>query len=301
MSDLKSDDGKQAVYCLEHLLYEVPFSALHNMAALLAQETNQPVGDFGQSDGHWSFEVVQRFLHERGMRCILAYRDKFWLIDTSANYLRRYPGFIGIICSKTLESYKWDGQWLNSKKEVLKDFPCHLDGDCYIVHQMWSSVENFYKENKPFYIASDGMGLTRYECYPESCWKKELINYDGRSTAVKTYMKEHRRGPIMMSNEHEIVLCKPGKNGWKTETLLNYECFDIQQASQRVLNVLDIKVGDLLEAKEETSAVMSHAMYSVLSYMGGRLTPQECSSLNPEEIEILKKYEQGLLKLNKKK
>ena len=91
------------------------------------------------------------------------------------------------------------------------------------------------------------------------------------------------------------------ENGWKTETLLNYECFNTQQARQRILSVLSQKVDDLKEDNEETSAIMSHAMYSVLRYMGGRLTPQECSSLSPDELEVLRKYEEGLLKLNKKK
>lgn len=97
-----------------------------------------------------------------------------------------------------------------------------------------------------------------------------------------------------MSNEHEMVLCKPDKHGWKTETLLNYDFMPQEQVSQQVAEVVTNKIIGILESRPENWKVMSHAMYSVLCYLGGRLSPEECSLLTPEELETLQKYEKGL-------
>ena len=97
-----------------------------------------------------------------------------------------------------------------------------------------------------------------------------------------------------MSNEHEMVLCKPAKHGWKTETLLNYDFIPQEEVSQQVAEVVTNKIVGILESRPENWKVMGHAMYSVLRYLGGRLTVSECSLLTPEELETLQKYEEGL-------
>ena len=296
MSDLKDDDGKQAIYCLEHLLYEIPFSALHNVAALLAQETGQSVTDFGQSMGHWTFDVVQRFLWERGYKCVPTVCEKKWCLDKSPNFLRRDAGFVGFICRKSLVSYKWyNNQWHDSAKKAIDDIHPLLH-DAVVVHRMWAAVEPYYAQDRPYYVTSDIFKYTRSECDPKSCWQTERVCYEGRRSAVKAYMREHRKNAIMMSNEHEMVLCRPTKRGWETETLLNYECMALKPLSERVLEVIMKKLAEIID-QDRVCLVMGHAFYSVLSYVGGRLTPEDCSLLSPEEIETLRNYEMGLTKV----
>lgn len=291
MSDLKSNDGKQAIYCLEHLLYEVPFSALHNVAAMLAQETNQPVSDFGQKTGHWTFDVVARFLIDRGMACVPASDASVWFLDITPAFLRRSPSFVGFICIDTMTSIKWcDDKWLNSEGVVVEPKQPHM----VAVHRMWSAVEPFYRRQESYHVTGPDAGFVRHECRPETCWQSEEVNYEGRSQAVKAYMREHKRGAIMMSNEHEMVLCKPAKHGWKTETLLNYDFIPQEEVSQQVAEVVTNKIVGILESRPENWKVMGHAMYSVLRYLGGRLTVSECSLLTPEELETLQTYEEGL-------
>lgn len=298
MSDLKSDDGKQAVYCLQHLLYEIPFSALFSVAAILAQETGRPVDEFSQKSGHWTFEVVARFLMDRGMACIPASDETTWHLNITPTFLRRSPSFVGFIRTDTLESIKWvHGKWLNSDGETIEPKQPHT----VVVHRMWSAVEPFYRRSESYYITGPNSGFVRHECRTETCWQREEVNYEGRSQAVKAYMREHKRGAIMMSNEHEMVLCEPAKHGWKTETLLNYDFMPQQEVSQQVAEVVTNKIIGILESQPENWKVMGHAMYSVLRYLGGRLTTEECSMLTPEELETLKKYEEGLQKINKRK
>ncbi len=295
MSDLKTDDGKQAIYCLEHLLYEVPFSALHNVAALLAQETGQPVDHFANAMGHWSFQVVERFLWDRGMKCVRTTHNNVWYLDMSPNFLRRDPGFVGLIIPETLESYAWSGEiWTNSKKEDIEDIGAHLTLDTVVVYRMWASVQSYFKNNKPFYITLDEHKWERNELRPDSCWRSEKISYfEGRSRSVKSYMRYHKEESIMMSSSKEIVLCSPTLKGWQTETLTNYECLTPNEASARVLETLMHKLQAVLD-QDKACVVMSHVAYSVLTYMGGRITPQDCSSLTPDEREILQRYQMGL-------
>ena len=87
---------------------------------------------------------------------------------------------------------------------------------------------------------------------------------------------------------------KPAKHGWKTETLLNYDFIPQEEVSQQVAEVVTNKIVGILESRPENWKVMGHAMYSVLRYLGGRLTVSECSLLTPEELETLQKYEEGL-------
>ena len=95
MSDLKVDDGKQAIRCLEHLLYAVPVSELHNVAATLAQESGQSVSKFASAVGYWTFEVLERFLLDRGMKCTRACLDGVWQLD-SLHFLQKCLGiFLG--------------------------------------------------------------------------------------------------------------------------------------------------------------------------------------------------------------
>mgnify|MGYP000872376029 FL=1 len=302
MSDLKTDDGKQAIYCLEHLLYEVPFSTLHNAAALLAQETGRPVDDFGNAMGHWSFQVVERFLWDRGMKCLPTARNETWCLDMSPNFLRRDKGFVGFIVPQSLESYKWSGQiWTNSKKEDIEDIGAELSHDAVVVFRMWAPVQSYFKENKAFHITVDELKWRRNEHRPDSCWRSETVSYhEGRSRSVKSYMKYHKEEPIMMSSSKEIVLCSPTLKGWQTETLTNYECLTPNEASARVLETLMHKLQAVLD-QDKACVVMSHVAYSVLTYMGGRITPQDCSSLTPDEREILQRYQMGLEQVVKTK
>lgn len=303
MSDLKSDDGKQAVYCLEHLLYEIPFSSLHNTAALLAQELKRPVHEFGTSTGHWTWETVERFLRDRGYGCTVAGHSGCWHLDISPTFLRKSPGFVGFITPFTLESYKWvNGYWTRSKGEriELECMHAQLEEGSVAVHQMWASVMPFYENNKPFFVMSEEPTRTEHEHRPSSCWNPEPISMEGRSKAVKAYMKENRRkrGGIMMSNESEMVLCRPTRNGWKTKTILEYECMPIRDVGETVTNILADKVAARIEQNPALWPVLAHAMHSCLRFMGGRITIDECSDLTAEERDILQQYEQGLSELD---
>ena len=84
-------------------------------------------------------------------------------------------------------------------------------------------MEPFYAARKAFHITTDDSEWMRYECQPTSCWRSEPVSYDQRDQQVKKYMRAHKKSAIMMSNNDEIVLCKPGSKGWSTETVLNYE------------------------------------------------------------------------------
>lgn len=299
MSDLKTDDGKQAVYCLEHLLYEIPFSALHNVAALLAQESGRPVSEFGDAMGHWTFEVIERFLWDRGMKCVSTSRKDKWCLDMSPNFLRRDPGFVGFIVPTPLESYIWSNhKWIASDKSIHEDVVCKLTSDSVVVYRMWSSVQCHFQNDTPFYVTTDQSKWSRDEFRPDACWRKEGVCYEGRSRSVKSYMRCHRDEPIMMSSSKEIVLCQPTKSGWQTETLTNYECLSLNHASARVLETLMNKLHIVLD-EDKACVIMCHVAYSVLAYMGGRLTPQDCSSLTPDELELLEQYEMGLRQLTK--
>ncbi len=302
MSDLKSSDGKQALHSLEHLLYKVPFSELHNVAAILAQESSQPVSTFAQSGGHWTFDVVERFLWDRGMKCQRAGYQQHWCLDISPKFMRRDAGFVGFICTDTLEAFKWTPEgWRNSKQVLtaVEDMQAQLVCGSVAVQRMWSAVAPFYAQNHQFYITTSDQSWSRQEFRPQSCWKADTVSLEGRSKAVKAYMRENKRGAILMSNEKEMMLCEPSRHGWSTKPLCNFECLPVTEISQRVAELVTEKLVGMAEDDPTVWRILTHATYSALRHLGGHITDGECSTLTPDERTQLHNYEQGLMAINK--
>tara|TARA_B110000091_G_C13819334_1_gene479724 strand:+ start:5274 stop:6164 length:891 start_codon:yes stop_codon:yes gene_type:complete len=296
MSDLKADDGKQAIRCLEHLLYTVPASALHNVAATLAQEFGQSVSIFGSAAGYWTFEVVERFLLDRGMKCTRACLDGSWQLD-SLQFLQSHPGLVGLIDCHCLHSYVLRGaSWSGEDGE---DMP-RIDNSV-VVHRMWTPLLPFYNSNRAFHITVDNAQWERHECQPSSCWRVEPVSYEGRETAVKAQMRIHKKSAILMSNSNEIVLCRPAKRGWETSTLLNYECMPTVDLARNVAETLANRiVGHIEQNQNQGWSVMAHALFSALQHLNGRVQPGDFSTLTPQEQDVLRLYEQGLETLSSK-
>jgi len=294
-------DAKKAKICIEHLLYEIPDKTLHNIAARLAQQQKKPVETFATAKGNWTWPVVQTLLNDRGMKCTQASDGNRWLLD-SPKYLRQSEGFVGFINTSSLESYVWTGtSWSTSTCNIEKqELYANLQGgNTVAVHKMWIPFQPFYFKNKAFHIVTDDSGWTRYECHPNSCWRPEMVCYKERDNAVKKYMRAHKKSPIMMSSSQEVVLCKPGPQGWKTETLLNYEFLTIEESSQQIAETIADKlvshIGD-----GEGWGVMAHALFSALSKLGGKIHARDYSYFSEDELTILKKYENGMYKSNTK-
>ena len=289
--------AKQAIYCLEHLLYDISEKTLHNVAAGLAQETGKPVETFGTIEGRWTWSVVERFLQNRGMKCTVATQGQSWLLD-SPTYLRQSPGFVGFIIRDSMESYIWKlNNWYTTHGIITQELAHNAwqNGNTIVVHKMWAPLESFYNTRKAFHITTDDSKWTRYECQPTSCWRAEPVCYDQRDQQVKKYMRAHKKSSIMMSNNQEIVLCTPGPKGWATETVLNYEFLDIEETSKRMSEIIaDKLVVHIGEGKGW--GVMSHALFSALTHLGGLLKPKDCSDFTPEDMAILQKYENGMYK-----
>lgn len=290
MSDFKVDDGKQCLRSLEHLLYPICETNLHSTAAVLAQESHQSVTNFGSASGYWTFAVVERFLLDRGMRCTVATVDGDWKLD-SLHFLQSHPGLVGIIDTNTLESFVYvSGSWLSGTGHCFDSDVANA----VVVHQMWSPLLPFYKNHCAFHITLDNDDWNRYECQPSSCWQVEPVSYEGRSTAVKAQMRLYKKSPIMMSNSHEIVICSPSVAGWSNQTVLNYECMPIDDASRLVSEVLADKLVEHIEQHGKGWSVMAHALFSALQQLGGHVRPSEFSTLSEEERKILANYVEGM-------
>ena len=295
MSDFKVG-SKKAITAVSHLLYEINGRDLNNVAARLVQKTCNPIETYCNASGYWTFEVVEEFLRERGMKCTLASSDGTWVLDAS-RFLRSNPSICGFIDSETLDTFKWvKTSWSTQKEPVLV-----LPKKClYAVHKMWVPFERFY--GKPFHVTTDEEPLTRHEYQPTSCWRGETVNYEGCENAVKKQMKAHKKSPILMSNNNEVLLCSPGKKGWKTETLLNYECMHIEDSAQQISEQLSTILVDHIETLEPSYAwsVMAHALFSALQHLNGKLNPNHLSRLSEEDLNTLKNYEQKFLRVIKK-
>lgn len=289
MSDLKTDDGKQVVRCLEHLLYPIRETTLHDTAAVLAQESQQSVTTFGNSAGYWTFPVLERFLLDRGMKCTPLLVEKEWKLD-SLHFLQTHPGLVGIVDVDSLESFVYkSGDWVADNSQSQLDTVANAT----LVHQMWSPLLPFYKRNCAFHITIDNDEWNRYECQPSSGWHVEPVSYEGRAKAVKAQMRVYKKSPIMMSNSHEIVICSPTKKGWSTETVLNYECRPIETATRVVSEVLADRVVEHIERHGKGWSVLAHALFSALQQLGGHIKPADFSILSSEEKQILKNYIAG--------
>ena len=290
---------KQAKICLENILYEIADKDLHNVAAMLAQEQSVQVQTFGNSQGNWTWIVVRRFLHERGHKCTQASQGKQWLLNSPSFLVKPGSGFIGFIDSDTLESYRYDkGQWITSKGTLsVEEINTALQqGQTFAVHQMWAPLKQFYAQNKPFHITTDNSQWTRYECHPEACWRLSPVSYEQRETTVKSFMRAHKKTPILMSNGQEMVLCAPQKSGWKTTPLIDYEPMDIHETSQRAAETLADCLVQHIAAHKSGWGIMAHALFTALYQVGGQVTKEKFSRFTDEELEILKQYKNGMYK-----
>jgi hypothetical protein len=289
MSDLKEDDGQTALSCIEHLLYPISASCLHDIAATLAQESNISVSNFCNSAGYWSYPVLERFLYERGMKCTSCCHNGRWKLD-SLHFLNSHPGIVGIIDKISLESFVYkNDDWFSENGQVFNN-----PKSAVIVHKMWVPLLPFYNNGDAFHVTVDHEEFKRYECQPSSCWRVEPVCYTGRESSVKSWMKIYRKSQIMMSNSQEIVLCSPGKSGWETKTLLNYECLPVEDGSRLVAEKLADKVVDHIEQNCNGWSTLSHALFSALQQLDGHVTTNDFTSLTTEEQNELQNYEDGL-------
>ena len=288
---------KKALQCIEHILYDISEKTLHNIAAILAQKNQQPVETYGNAAGNWTWPVVEYFLHERGMRATQAASGRIWNLD-SPSYLKQAPGFVGFIDKDTLDAWAYkQGAWLaldgpKTQKDVYNIFQ---SGNTVAVHKMWAPLLQFYEKEQAFHITTDDSNWTRYECQPSSLWRPEQVSYEKRDAAVKSFMRAHKKSPILMSNSQEMVIARPGSTGWKTEPILSYECLTIEDASQQVAETIAEKLVRHISTRTGWSA-MAHALFSAYHFLGGTLKQDECSLLTDEERGILKKYENGMYK-----
>lgn len=298
MSNLK------AKRCLEHLLYEISDKILHNVAARLAQMSKQPVTVFANSKGNWSWAVVEQLLIERGYKCTQATLGDAWIID-SPKYISQSPGFIGFISKDTLDCWKWNGHTWSTPEctmDIEETYTKLQKGNTVAVHKMWAPLEPFFRQNKPFHITTDDSGWTRYECQPSSCWRPEPVSYEKRDTAVKQFMKAHKKSKILISNSQEMVLAFPSKDGWKTEPILNYECFMPDLIAKQVSEILAQKVVTHIEEQGGDGwQIMAHALFSTYHQLGKSLKIQDFSNLTQDELDILEKYATGMYKKTDKK
>jgi len=297
MSDFKKRHPKQAKKCLEHLLYTIPEQTLHDIAATLAQTHAVPVENFANINGHWTWPVVERFLSNRGLKTTSTTLNNHWILD-SPKYLSNSPGFIGFIDIDTLESYTVQNNTWTTTQTTLNQEEAYSrlqSGNTVAVHKMWSPLEPFYNQNQAFHITTDETGFLRYECQPTSCWRPEPVSYENRSAVVKNFMRAHKRSPILMSNHQEMVMATPGKSGWKTKCVLSYECFSTIQTSQQIAEKLAAKMVATIEQRGGWD-IMAHALWSALHFMGEKMTIDECSNFTPEELDVLKQYENGMYK-----
>ena len=294
MSEFKVG-AKKAVTAVSHLLYEINEQELNNVAARLVQQTSNPIATYCTASGYWSFDVVREFLRERGHRCTLAAQNNEWKLD-APRFLRSNPAMVGFIDGDTLETFKWNKTHWSTQKDSVLVLPKRR---LFAVHKMWIPFEKFY--GKTFHVMTDDAPWVRHEYQPTSCWRGETVNYEGCENAVKRQMKAHKKSAIMMSNNREMLLCSPGKKGWKTETLLNYECMPLIDVAQQVSEELSTVLVRHIETLEPGYAwsVMAHALFSAYQHLGGKLRADDLSRLTPEELKTLKKYEKGLIKATK--
>lgn len=284
--------AKNAVVAIEHLLYNISESELTNVAAVLAQENSVPVDTYCQKGGYWTFEVVERFLFERGIKCTFAGVSGKWLLD-APRFLRENPSVVGFLDTSSLTAFKWNGAQWTTPTTICTILPKQ---SLVVIHKMWIPFEKFFE--KTFHVTTDEDEWTRYECHPSSCWRMETVNYEGCKNAVKQTMREYKKSPIMMSNSTELLMCKPTSKGWKTKTLLNYEFLSLHESARQVSESLSTLLVDHIECSGSGDGwtVMAHALFSAFQHLKGRLNPNDLSNFTEEDIQTLQDYEATYLK-----
>ena len=68
-----------------------------------------------------------------------------------------------------------------------------------------------------------------------------------REKAVKDQLRATKRSAILMSSSRELLICKPGPRGWRTKTLLNFECLTLEDSTRQVAERLADR--DVVEGK----------------------------------------------------
>ena len=296
MSDFKVG-AKKALAAVAHLLYEIDERALNRAAAQLVQRTQNPIATYCTASGYWTFDVVREFLRERGVKCTAASEDGRWLLD-APRFLRLNPAIVGFLDAQTLDTFKWNKTQWSTQRDAVLVLPKR---SLFAVHKMWIPFERFYDD--AFHITTDAAPWTRHEFQPTSCWRGETVDYEGCEHAIKRQMKAHKKSGIMLSNNREILLCRPSASGWNTETLLNYECMPLADAAQRLSEALSTLLGDHIETREPGYAwsVMAHALFSAYQHLGGNLRADQVSRLSSDDMQTLRQYEQGLLRATRPK
>lgn len=302
MSVLSGKD--KAIYCATHLLgYDISHITMHKFAALLSQETGTSVSEYTHSGGFWSFDVIERLLHDRGMHCTPVIMDGHWCTEALSSLIEasKHPGLVGFIQTDNLESYKYErDQWSDSKRDLTYDnVKARFDyaKNVVLVHKMWQPLISYYKRGRAFNISTEEQPLDRTECCPSTGWSVESVSYEGREKAVKDQLRATKRSAILMSSSRELLICKPGPRGWRTKTLLNFECLTLEDSTRQVAERLADRLVSMIEQKKDQRkgwSVMAHALFSAYHYLGGKMKVSDYSNLTDEERASLEDYQNKL-------
>ena len=272
----KADNGKKAVNTLEYLLkYTIHISDLHNSAAMLAQTRNVMVTEFCNRSGYFVFDVIEHLLLLRGMSCRVVKHQKKWIFPQEC--VQSNPSVIGIINTLNLNPYIFYAAGLTSldPKETTDDI---VNG--VVVLKMWTPLQKYYDNGLNFYI-TDHSNL-RHEYKNGSAWKKNSVSYENLEETVKKELKKHRKRPILMSNNKEVVLLSPKRKGWDSETVLNYDCRQIEEVVHQKMaeEMADLVVSHIKKNDDEGWKQLAHCLYSCLHKMDGELPPDFFTKIN---------------------
>ena len=288
---------------------EIPETVFHNTVAILAQETQQPSSVFGDAQGNWTIDVIERVLFDRGYKCTNGHFNKDWILD-SPRYLAKNPAFVGFIIHSSSRYHYLCVRYLQSKlflfdstrtPKILNEeelFDVFTD-NVYAVHRMWMPLVPFYRSGHAFYITNQKDMWKRHECEPSSCWNPTVVDYSGREKAVARQINQWRPpSSIMMSSHSEIVVCSPSSGGWNTNTLFHFECVPQDQIPQHVTEQI---MSALLHATEQ-DAVDSRALWTSMAHclfgVAQRFNvPVQLSDLTSDEASEMKRYERSLIKV----
>lgn len=272
----RADNGKKAVKTLEYLLkYTIHISDLHNSAAMLAQTRNVMVTEFCNRSGYFVFDVIQHLLLLRGMSCKLIKYQKQWLIPMEC--VQNNTSVIGIVNTVSLNPYVQNEAGLSSldPTETIDDI---ING--VVVLKMWTPLQKYYNNGLNFYITDNSDSWHEYK--NGSAWKKNSVSYENLEETVKKELKKHRKSPILMSNNKEVVLLSPKRKGWDSETVLNYDCRQLEEVVHQKMaeEMADLVVSHIQKNDDEGWKQLAHCLYSCLHKMDGELPSDFFTSIN---------------------
>lgn len=241
--------------------------------------------------------------------------ENTWEFD-SIHFLNRNTSILGFVIFHSSDNWRcikrddtdWEWQqnaleWTHLEQYEVIHKIMNTGCPSFIVWKQWAPVLPWIMKGEPFYIRN---GRTqpnvRYEYEPTSCYLPQKNKYEGKDKTISRMLRKWA-SPCLISNASRFISLAPGKDGWESENIMEFDGLPLGTMADRISNQIMIQLEKHMEKnpkkKKEMMPYLAHALMSVATRFNIKINYKQLSVFDVDEDESadLQLYESQMKKI----